>query len=151
MQLRGRGWQRNRGRGGDCAIIGADGSDEPPVAQYWVRQKGDTDGSDETRSTVGEERTMREINHAVPRMRVGLGSRLFLFQFQIRFANVAHAYLARRGHTAESRAALPHTNRMHPAATPCSSCRRNDLGAEGATALSSGLTALTNLQSLNLR
>ncbi len=35
-----------------------------------------------------------------------------------------------------------------PPLPPVSSCSDNELGAEGATALSSGLTALTNLQSI---
>ncbi len=37
-----------------------------------------------------------------------------------------------------------------PLPPPVSFCRHNNLGAEGATALSSGLTALTNLQSIDI-
>ncbi len=32
--------QQSAGRGGDCAIIGADGSDEPPVTRCSVREEG---------------------------------------------------------------------------------------------------------------
>jgi hypothetical protein len=55
----------------------------------------------------------------------------------------------------------PHFPSKAPAAagvrlTPCSTilvstCSNNDLGNDGATALSSGLTALTSLQSIDIR
>ncbi len=38
-----------------------------------------------------------------------------------------------------------------PPPPPVSSCSHNELGPEGATALSSGLTALTNLRCINVR
>ncbi len=61
---------------------------------------------------------------------------------------------------AESRAALPATpspprppeSHGYPPPPPAVfSCSRNGLGAEGATALSSGLTDLTKLQSIDVR
>ncbi len=61
---------------------------------------------------------------------------------------------------AESRAVLPaplspprppESHGYPPPSPPVSACSDNELGDEGARALSSGLTGLTNLLSINLR
>ena len=75
--------------------------------------------------------------------RQGLGSLRFCQQSPV---------LSSLSHRAPTRSPESHGYpRAAPGVFPVSSCSNNGLGAEGATALLSGLSALTKLQSIDVR